>query len=124
MATMGGIFIPDYDGSQASGLVGTIATTASTGAIVLGKYRLWKLTLVNQTTPPNSGVCAVRFTTGISVAPGHTAPTPTSASPFLHSFHENFFEFDGSIDSINLANLTADNGSITIGYCLLPLTRN
>lgn len=123
MATMGGIFIPDYDGALAAGFVGTIASAGNTGAIILGKYRLWKLTLINQTTPPNSGVCAVRFTVGNSVI-GHVAITPTSASPFLHSFHENFFEFDGSVDSINLANLAADNGAITIAYSLLPLARS
>ncbi len=67
MATMGGIFCPDYDGTQApaTGYVGTLAQNANTGA---------------------------------------------------------FFEFDGSIDSINLANL--DNGATGLVYCFLPLIRN
>jgi hypothetical protein len=121
MATMGGIFTPDYDGSQATGLVGVLTTGTNSGAIVLGKYRLWKLTFTIQTITATAPV--LRFTTGNSVL-GHTAPTPTSTSPFLHSFHENIFEMDGSIDSINLANLAADNGAVTIAYSILPLTRN
>jgi hypothetical protein len=121
MATMGGIFTPDYDGSQASGFVGTIATTANTGAIVLAKYRLWKLAFTVQ--PISASAPVLRVTFGNSVT-GHTAITPTATSPFLHSFHENFFELDGSIDSINLANLAADNGAVTIAYAILPLVRN
>lgn len=118
MATMGGIFAPDYDGSLATGLVGTIAAAGTSGALVLGKYRLFKITFQYVTASANSAI--LRFTTGNSVQ-GHTAPTPLSSSPFLHNYHENFFEFDGSIDSLNLANL--DNGA-SILYCILPLVRN
>ena len=121
---MGGIFIPDYDGSLATGFVGNIASGGTSGAIVIGKYRLFKITFVGSTTPPISGSLALRFTTGISIAPGHTAPTPTSTSPFLHNFHENFFEFDGSIDSINLANLAIDNGANALNYSILALSRS
>jgi len=120
---MGGIFTPDYDGSQATGLVGTIATTANTGAIVLGKYRLWKIVFDVQPGGTTGRSVLLRFTIGNSVL-GHTAITPTSTSPFMHSYHENFFEFDGSVDSINLANLSADNGAVTVAYSILPLTRN
>jgi len=116
---MGGIFIPDYDGSQATGLVGTIATTASTGVIVLGKYRLWKLTFSTSTPTANGSV--LRFTVGNSLL-GHIAITPTSTSPFLHNYQENIFELDGSVDSVNLANL--DNGAVTIIYSILPLARS
>jgi len=123
MATMGGIFTPDYDGSQATGFVGTIATTANTGAIVLGKYRLFKITFDVQPSGTTGRSVTLRFTTGNSVL-GHTAITPTSTSPFLHSYQENIFELDGSIDSINFANLAADNGAITIAYSIIPLTRN
>ncbi|SRR6266576_2174991 len=121
MATMGGIFCPDYDGTQApaTGYVGTLAQNANTGAIILGKYRLWKLTFQTATAGANSAI--LRFTVGNSVL-GHTATTPVSTSPFLHNFHENFFELDGSFDSINLANL--DNGATGLVYCFLPLIRN
>lgn len=123
MATMGGIFTPDYDGSQAAGFVGTIATTANTGAIILGKYRLWKIVFDVQPGGTTGRTVLLRFTIGNSVI-GHTAITPTATSPFFHSLQENIFEMDGSVDSINLANLAADNGAITVAYSILPLTRN
>ena len=120
---MGGIFTPDYDGSQAASFVGTIATTANTGAIVLGKYRLFKVVFDVQPGGTTGRSVLLRFTIGNSVL-GHAAITPTATSPFLHSYQENIFELDGSVDSINLANLAADNGAITIAYNLLPLVRN
>jgi|SRR6267142_218953 len=131
MATMGGIFIPDYSGtvttipSGFSNWVGTIATTLSSGPIFLGHYRLWKLTILNQTAPPNSGVCAVRFTLSDSrsATPTATAPTPIATSPFLHSFHENIWELNAAFDQINLTNLAADNGAITIAYSVMPLVK-
>jgi|SRR6267378_3889877 len=122
MATTGGIFIPDYDGSQATALVGTLAVGVASGPIQLGKYRLWKLVLVNATAASSNNI-VVRFSTGNSTQ-GHTAPTPSATSPFLHNFHENIFEFDGSIDQINLITLAVDNSPASVNYCLLPLARN
>ncbi len=123
MATVGGIFIPDYYGSKTAGMVGTIATTANTGPIYVGKYRLWKIVFDVQPGGTTGRSVSLRFTTGNTVL-GAAAPTPDAASPFFHSYQENIFEMDGSIDSINLANLAADNGAITIAYSILPLARN
>ena len=125
MATMGGIFTPDYDGALASGLVGTLSNTGTaSGPIVLGKYRLWKITFAISSATASANCIIVRFTTGNSVL-GHTAPAPSqTTSPFLHNYHENFFEFDGSIDSINLAAFSADGAPTTVAYSILPLTRN
>lgn len=119
---MGGIFIPDYDGSQATGFVGALAVGVASGPITLGKYRLWKLTFVSGTAASSNSL-AIRFTTGSSTQ-GHTAPTPSATSPFLHNFHENFFEFDGSIDQINLITLAADFAPATTNYSILPLARS
>ncbi len=118
MATVGGIFIPDYDGSQATGFIGSLTNTSFTGPLVVGKYRLFKVVFQPATSSANSVV--LRFTMGNSVI-GHTATTPVATSPFLHNYQENIFEFDGSIDSINLANL--DN-AVTVIYNILPLSRS
>jgi hypothetical protein len=120
MSTLGIVFCPDYAGSQATGLVGSIATTANTGPIQLGKYRIFKVVMVDAGTPATPPV--LRFTLGNST--GTVAPTPTSASPFMHASQENIFELNGSYDQINLANLAADNGAITVGYCIIPLAKS
>lgn len=123
MATVYGIYPPDYEGSQLTGMIGTIATGASTAAITVGKYRLFKVTFLTLTTgsPNNLGL---RFTTGISDGSGHAAPVPTSASPLLVNNQENIFEMSGSIDQIRFANLASDGGSATISYSIIPLTRS
>src|SRR5437899_5940982 len=105
MATMGGIFIPDYDGSQTTSFIGSLATGNSTGVLVLGKYRLWKLTFQPATSSANSVI--LRYTIGNSGSAGHPAATPLTtgpAAPFFHNYQQNIFEFDASINSINLAN--------------------
>src|SRR6266576_1589079 len=111
MATVGGIFIPDYPGSQASLFVGSLtADGAASGPIIVGKYRLFKVIFGSSASSANSII--VRFTTGNSVL-GASAPTPTNASPLMHNYQENIFEMDGSIDSINLATLTTDGAPTT-----------
>lgn len=123
MATTQAVFTPDYAKSQSAGLVGTIATTANTGVIALGKYQVFKVVMINQTTPATPGAAsqALRFTLGSSA--GAVAPTPTSASPFFVSSQENIFELSAAYDQINLANLAADNGAVTIGYAIIPLAK-
>ena len=124
MATIQAVFTPDWDGSQATGLVGTIATTAHTAALAVGKYRLFKVVIVNQTTPGTLAAAFVlRFQLGNSVV-GHVAGTPTSTDPFLVSNQENIFETNGAFDSISFANLAADNGAVTLGYAVIPLSRS
>lgn len=123
MATTSAIFPIDYQKSQAAGLVGTIATTANTGPITVGRYQIFQIAMVNQTTPATPGAQsqALRFTLGNST--GTAAPTPTSASPFFVSTHENIFEFSAAYDQINLANLAADNGAVTVAYAIIPLAK-
>jgi len=124
MATIQAIYPPDYPASQATGLVGTIAVGAVTAAITIGKYRLFKITFLTETTPPSSSNLGLRFTTGISDGSGASAPVPTAASPLLVNNQENVFEMSGSIDQIRFANLAIDNGATNlISYCILPLTR-
>jgi hypothetical protein len=134
MATMGGIFTPDYDGAAVhNGITpdfsGVLAAGTPSGPIILGKYRLFKITFAASTTA-SSNCIVVRFTTGNSQQ-GHAAPTPlqtfsggTAASPFLHNFHENFFETDGSIDSINLETFAADGAPASVVYSIIPLARS
>ena len=123
MATIQAVFTPDWDGSQATGLVGTIATTAHTAALAIGKYRVFKVVIINQTTPGTIvGPFALRFQLGNSAA-GHVAGTPTSTDPFLVSNQENIFETNGAFDSISFANLAADNGAVTLGYAVIPLAK-
>lgn len=123
MATVFGIYPPDYEGSQATGLVGTIASAAATAAITVAKYRLFKVTFLSATAPGANNL-GLRFSTGISDGTGHAAPVPTAASPLLVNNQENIFEFSGSIDQIRFANLVVDNGAIIISYSILPLTRS
>lgn len=119
MATMAATYTPDFPGSQATGLVGTIATTANTGVIQIGKYRLFKIVVSVQPIAATAPI--LRFTLGIST--GTTAPTPVATSPFVLGSGENIFETNGSYDQINLANLAADNGAVTVAYTILPLSK-
>lgn len=126
MATLSSILIPDYDGCLAiagGAGVGTIATTASTGAIVLGTHRLFRIFCNDQTTATNTVIqFYLRFTMGNSKT-GHAAITPTSTSPFFSSLQDIIFDTGDAYDSINLANLAADNTAVTIGYTILPLSK-
>jgi len=122
MATVFGIYPPDYEGSQATGLVGTIASGASTAAITVSKYRIFKVTFIGAATSANN--VGLRFTTGISDGSGHAAPVPTAASPLIINNQENIFEFSGSIDQIRFASLATDEAPATVNYCILPLTRS
>ena|SRR6266850_4757245 len=141
MATIGSIFIPDYVGAIAppptigaityDPLIGTIASGASKN-LFLGKYRLFKVNFLTSGAPavPTANNLALRFTTGISTGVagggtgiGATVPLPTAASPTFMNNQENIFELDGSIDSIAIANLTTDNGTLVLNYIFLPLAR-
>lgn len=124
MATLTAVFSPDYDGNQAVGAyVGTIATAASTGAIVVGTNRLIQIFINRQTTPSNANErFTIRFTLGNSKT-GHVAITPTSTSPFFTADEAFIIDTGASYDSINLANLATDNTAITLGYTILPLSK-
>ena len=120
MATLNAVFVPDYPGSQADDLVDVITTTSNTGPLIIKKYSIFKVVFSIQ---PGSAVPAIlRFTLGNSVT-GAVAPTPDSTAPFLLSNQENIFETNAGIDSINFANLVADNGAVTIAYAIIPLLK-
>lgn len=120
MATQGASLIPDYQATQGAGLVGTIATTANTGAIKVGVYRIFKLVFSVQ--PIAATPALLRFTLGNST--GTAAPTPVATSPLLRSDQENIFELNNVYDQINLANLAADNGAVTVAYSIIPLAKS
>lgn len=104
-------------------MTGTIASGASTAAITVGRYRLFKITFLALTTASANNL-GIRFTTGISDGSGHAAPVPTAASPLLINNQENIFEMSGSIDQIRLASLASDGAPATISYSIIPLTRS
>lgn len=122
MATVFGIYPPDYEGSQATGMTGSITTPGSTAAITVGKYRLFKVTFIGAAASASN--IGLRFTTGISDGSGHAAPVPTAASPLLVNNQENIFEMSGSIDQIRFAAVTTDGPPATINYSIIPLTRS
>lgn len=122
MATVTGFLIPDYDGTiqtapaGSAAYVGTVASGASTGVIITGLNRLFQLWVCRQTTPSNANEKFVlRYTMGNSKT-GHAAPTPTSSSPFLTSDNLVVLDTGNAYDSINLANLVADNSAILLAY--------
>lgn len=124
MATVTGFLTPDYDGIVAiPAATGTIATGATTGAIVLGKRRLFRIYISRITTPSNANEKFIlRFTLGNSVT-GHAAATPTSSSPMITTDALDIYDTGDSYDSINLANLAADNSAITIGYSIVLMSK-
>lgn len=124
MATLTAYFTPDYDGALATAtFVGTLATAAATGPLVVGKHRLIQIFFNRQTTPSNVNErYSIRFTLGNSII-GHAAITPTSTSPFFTTDEPIIFDMGEAYDSINMANLASDNTAITLGYTILPLSK-
>ena len=124
MATVTGFLTPDYDGIIAiPACTGTIATASSTGAIVLGKRRLFRIYIARVTTPSNANEKFIlRFTLGNSVT-GHAATTPTSSSPMITTDALDIYDIGEAYDSINLANLAADNTAITLAYSIVLLSK-
>jgi|SRR6266850_7009020 len=123
MATQSATYPPDYPASQAAGFIGSLAAGGNTAALTLGKYRIFKITFLAQTTASSNNL-GLRFTTGISDGSGASAPVPTSASPLLVNNQENIFEMSGSIDQIRLASLATDGAPTNLNYCILPLSRS
>ena len=121
MASYSSVWTVDYQGAKATNFIGTIATTANTGALVVGKRRLIRIFLQNQTSPATASQYAIRFTLGLST--GTVAPTPDSTAPFFTSNQEFTIDTGDLYDEINLANLAADNGSVTIAYAIVPLSK-
>lgn len=121
MATLSATLIPDYQASQAAGLVGVLTTGTNTASLKVGIFKIFKITFTIQTTAATPAI--LRFTMGNSA--GTTAPAPTSTSPFLVSNQENIFEMSAAgYDSIALANLAADNGAVSIAYSIIPLSKS
>jgi hypothetical protein len=117
MATYTSIWTPDYSNSiapLAGTPTGTIATGASSGVITVGKRRIIHIVGINVTTPAN--LTAVSYTMGLST--GTVAANPVATSPFF-TCDEGFTIDTGDMyDQINLGNVAAYNGAITLAYSI------
>lgn len=120
MATITAYLVPDYANSiTVSGAQGTMATTASSGAITTGKRRIVHISALN--IGATTSRCAVRYTLGLST--GTTAPTPTASSPFFLGDEGWTIDLGDLYDQINLANLAADNGANTLAYSVSLMSK-
>lgn len=100
---------------------GTLTTGTSSGVITVGKYRLIHISAKVNTNGANR--CALSFTLGNSAATGTApAPTPTASSPFFLG-DEGYIVDTGLYDQINLANIAAYNGAVTVVYSISLLSK-
>ena len=120
MATMTAYLTPDYANTiTVTGSAGLLATTTSSGVIVVGKRRLLHLSALN--TGSTTSRCALRFTLGLST--GVVAPAPTSTSPFFLGDEGWMIDTGDLYDEINLANLAADNGANSLAYSIVIMSK-
>lgn len=124
MATLSAYPQPDYANSlntSVSGAQGTITTGSQSGIITVGQHRI--IHIAACVAPVSASRCAVSFTLGNSVASGTTtAPNPTSTSPFFLG-DEGWTLDTGFYDQINLGNVAAYNGAVTISYSVSILSK-
>jgi len=117
MATLTGIFTPDYANTVTiTGNEATLAANAVSGPITLGQHRLFMLSVKDTTTP--ASISQVSFTMGLST--GTVAPSPTASSPFF-SLTQNLVFDTGMYDQINLGNF--HNGADSIDYSVVLLSK-
>jgi hypothetical protein len=124
MSTYASIWSPDL--TQSAGVstpitnsVGSLATTTSSGVIQLGKHRLIRISFM--VTPAAATIVGLRITFGLST--GTTAATPAATSMLLTNNQEIIFDTGETFDQMQLTNLAADNGSVTIAYTVTPLSK-
>ena len=118
MATLTGIYSIDYANTiTVTGNEGTLAANASSGAITLGKRRLFMISVKDTTTP--ASLAQISFTFGLST--GTTAPAPTSSSPFFSLTQSLVFDTGDVYDQIQLANF--HNGSDSVDYSVVLLSK-
>ncbi len=121
MATFQSVWTPNYQDSKAiANLTGTLATTASTGPLTVGKSRIIRIFAFAATTAPVP--VSLRYSLGIST--GTTAPTPTAAMPFFFTNQVIEIELGSNYDQINFTNLAADNGAVTLNYSISVMSRS
>lgn len=101
-----------------SALTGTLGSGATSGALTVGQHRL--LHISSSVSPTSSSRCAVSYTLGLSS--GTMAAPPTSSSPFFLG-DEGWIIDTGFYDQINLANIAAYNGVVTISYSVTILSK-
>jgi hypothetical protein len=124
MATMTAVFCVDYANTitVANG-TGTLAASASSGVIQLGKRRLYMISAKDTTTPASLSQISVTF--GLSVKGGGTAqtlaPAPVSGSPFFSLTQNLVFDTGDNYDQIQLANF--HNGADAIDYSVILLSK-
>jgi len=122
LATFNAVWVPDYTNTVAiSACVGTMAAAGVTGAIVVGKRRLFRIEAMATPASAAPVPAVVRFTMGNSG--GTTSPVPTSSSPFVVGNQETVFDSSEAYDEINLANLSADNNGAQVAYTVLLLSK-
>lgn len=124
MSTYASVWSPDL--TQAAGVstpitnsVATLATTASSGIIQLGKHRLIRISFM--VIPASASIVGLRATFGLSS--GTTAGTPTAVSMLLTNNQEIVFDTGETFDQMQLTNLAADNGAVSIAYAVTPLSK-
>ncbi len=117
MATLTSYTILDYaDDLLHPATQGTLLTGTSSGVITVGQHRLIHISAKVNTNGANR--CGISYTLGNSVATGTTlAPTPTASSP-LFLGDEGYIVDTGLYDQINLANIAAYNGAVTIVFSI------
>lgn len=124
MATLSAYPQPDYANSlngSVSGAQGTIATGSQSGVITVGQHRI--IHIAACVSPVGANRCALSYTLGNSSATGTTtAPNPTAASPFFLG-DEGWILDTGFYDQINLGNVAAYNGAVTISYSISVLSK-
>lgn len=118
MATLTSYLQPDYADSLGTNRQGSLATGISSGPITVGKNRF--IHICASVAPISANRCALSYTMGNST--GTTAPTPVSTSPFL--LGDEGYTFDtGLYDQINVANLAAYNGAVSMSYSISLLSK-
>ena len=118
MARLQGVFPIDFAVTPITNSIGILATGTSSGVIILAKNRLYKVTFI--ANPTGANILGLRITLGLTT--GTVAATPTGSNPLLINYHENVFSTGDMYDSLNLTNLAADNGAISVGYSVIPVS--
>jgi hypothetical protein len=118
VATITGIFQIDYANTiTVTGNEGTLAASASSGVIQLGKRRLFMVSVKDTTTPASNA--QISFTFGLST--GITAPAPVAGSPFWSVSQSLVFDTGDIYDQLQLANF--HNGADSVDYSLVLLSK-
>lgn len=121
MATLTGFWIPDFANTVApvaGTTTGSLATGTSSGVITVGQRRLLHISAA--VAPTSASRCVLSYTLGSSAGPN--APTPGAASPFFLG-DEGWVIETGQYNQINLANIAAYNGAVTISYSVSILSK-